>query len=339
MKFLDEAKIYLQSGAGGNGCTSFRREKFIEYGGPDGGDGGNGGDIVFKAVNNKNTLIDFRFRQHFKAKRGQNGAGRKKKGAAGQTLFIEVPCGTSVYSDDKTTKLIELKSELDEITFLKGGKGGFGNVKFKSSRNVSPRKSNPGEPAREIWVRLRLNLIADVGIIGLPNVGKSSFLKSITNAKPKIGNYSFTTLHPNLGVVSYSDFNELVIADIPGIIKNASEGVGLGIKFLGHIEKCKLLIHFLDCTEKNILKNYNVIRNELIKYSSSLGLKKEIIVLTKSDLIKPNEIELKVKKLKNKLKSDIFSISITDIESIHTLKKLLLLESSNNQLVKKIWSP
>ena len=340
MKFLDEAKIYLQSGAGGNGCTSFRREKFIEYGGPDGGDGGNGGDIVFKAVSNKNTLIDFRFKQHFKAKRGQNGSGRKKKGAAGKTLFIEVPCGTSVYTDDKTTKLIELKSELDEITLLKGGKGGFGNVRFKSSRNVSPRKSNHGEPGRESWVRLRLNLIADVGIIGLPNVGKSSFLNSITNAKPKIGNYSFTTLHPNLGVISYADFSELVIADIPGIIKNASEGVGLGIKFLGHIEKCKLLIHFLDCTEKNILKNYNVIRTELKKYSSSLDKKKEIIVLTKADLMKTNEMELKIKKLKDKLKSDICSISITDNDSIHKLKKLLLLENNNNnEVVKKTWSP
>ncbi len=340
MKFLDEAKIYLQSGAGGNGCTSFRREKFIEYGGPDGGDGGNGGDIVFKAVNNKNTLIDFRFQQHFKAKRGQNGAGRKKKGAAGKTLFIEVPCGTSVYTDDKTTKLIELKSDSDEIILLKGGRGGFGNVKFKSSRNVAPRKSNPGEPGTESWVRLRLNLIADVGIIGLPNVGKSSFLKSITNAKPKIGNYEFTTLHPNLGVVSYSDFNELVIADIPGIIKNASDGVGLGIKFLGHIEKCKLLIHFLDCTQKNILKNYNIIRNELKKYSSTLDLKKEIIVLTKADLIKPNEMKLKINNLKNKLKRDIYSISIINIESIHNLKKLLLLENNNHhQVVKKKWSP
>ncbi|MAJ24826.1 MAG: GTPase ObgE, partial [Rickettsiales bacterium] len=242
MKFLDEAKIFLRSGSGGNGCVSFRREKFIEYGGPDGGDGGKGGDIVFRAVNNKNTLIDFRFKQHFRATRGKDGAGKKKKGPSGKPLYIEVPCGTSIYTDDKSVKLLELTKEFEEFTFLKGGKGGFGNYRFKSSRNVTPKKSNPGEAGNEVWVRLRLNLIADVGIIGLPNVGKSSFLNSITNANPKIANYPFTTLHPNLGVINYDNYNEIILADIPGIIKNASEGIGLGIKFLGHIEKCKFLL-------------------------------------------------------------------------------------------------
>ena len=296
MKFLDEAKIFLQSGAGGNGCVSFRREKYIEYGGPDGGDGGNGGDIVFRAVSNKNTLIDFRYQQHFKANRGKDGSGKRKKGPSGKALFIDVPYGTSVYTEDKSTKLLELNKDSEEAMLLKGGKGGFGNFKFKSSRNVSPKKSNPGQPGNAMWVRLRLNLIADAGIIGLPNVGKSSFLKSITNANPKIGDYPFTTLHPNLGVVTYKNYEELVIADIPGIIKNASSGVGLGIKFLGHIEKCKVLLHFLDCSQKNITKNYEIIREELLKYGSGLNEKKEILVLTKSDLIDKTQLAKFAKK-------------------------------------------
>ncbi len=340
MKFLDEAKIFLQSGAGGNGCVSFRREKFIEYGGPDGGDGGNGGNVVFRAVNNKNTLIDFRYKQHFKASRGKNGAGKKKKGASGTVLIIEVPCGTSVYTDDKSTKLLELNTEFEEFTFLKGGKGGFGNYKFKSSRNVAPKKSNPGEMGTEAWVRLRLNLIADVGIIGLPNAGKSSFLKSVTNANPKIANYPFTTLYPNLGVINYDNFSELVIADIPGIIKNANAGVGLGIKFLGHIEKCKFLLHFIDCSKKNILLNYKIIREELTKYGPKVSKKKEIIVLTKSDLMNKNMIKKNITKLEKKINNKVLSISINDINSIIVLKNLLLSEKNkNNKLASKKWSP
>ncbi len=340
MKFLDEAKIFLQSGAGGNGCVSFRREKFIEFGGPDGGDGGNGGDIVFKAVNNKNTLIDFRYRQHFKGSRGRDGAGKKKKGAAGQTLFIEVPCGTSLYSDDNKTKLLELNKENEEHVFLKGGKGGFGNYKFKSSRNVTPIKSNPGETGTEIWVRLRLNLIADIGIIGLPNVGKSSFLKSVTNANPKIANYPFTTLHPNLGVLNFDNYSELVIADIPGIIKDASKGTGLGIKFLGHIEKCQILLHFLDSTEKNLIGNYKTIRNELDKHSANLIKKKEIVILTKSDLKNKKVLNNQIKNLSNALKKNILAISIYDIDSIIVLKNLLLLEKNKNiEAVPKKWNP
>ena len=340
MKFLDEAKIFLQSGSGGNGCISFRREKFIEYGGPDGGDGGNGGDVVFRAVNNKNTLIDFRYRQHFKASRGKDGAGKKKKGASGKILFIEVPCGTSIYTDDKSTKLLELTKEFEEITFLKGGKGGFGNYRFKSSRNVTPRKANPGEPGTESWIRLRLNLIADVGIIGLPNVGKSSFLKSITNANPKIANYPFTTLHPNLGVINYDNFSELVIADIPGIIKNASEGVGLGIKFLGHVEKCQFLLHFIDSSKCDIINNYKVIREELEKYGAGLEKKKEIIVLTKSDLINKNQATEKIKEIEKILNKKVLSISINDMHSIMFLKHLLLdQKNKNTKLVSKKWSP
>ena len=254
MKFLDQAKIFVKAGNGGSGSASFRREKFIEYGGPDGGDGGNGGDIVFKCVTNRNTLIDFRFKQHFRAKSGKDGSGKRKKGAQGDSILIEVPQGTSIYNDDKSVKLLELKKANEELVFLKGGNGGFGNYKFKSSKNISPRTSNPGYPGKDMWVRLRMNLIADVGIIGLPNVGKSSFLKSTTRANPKIANYPFTTLAPNLGVVSFDNYDELVIADIPGIIKNANKGIGLGLKFLGHVEKCNLLLHFLDINDKHILK-------------------------------------------------------------------------------------
>ena len=340
MKFLDEAKIFLQSGAGGNGCVSFRREKYIEYGGPDGGDGGNGGDVIFRAVSNKNTLIDFRYKQHFKANKGKDGSGKRKKGPSGNTLFIDVPCGTSVYTDDKSTKLLELNKEFEEVLFLKGGKGGFGNFKFKSSRNVTPKKSNPGEPGNSTWVRLRLNLIADVGIIGLPNVGKSSFLKSVTNANPKIGDYPFTTLHPNLGVVNYDNHNEIIIADIPGIIKNASSGIGLGVKFLGHIEKCKILLHFLDCSQKNIINNYEIIRKELSKYGSGLQEKKEILVLTKSDLVKEEKLNQYKKKLAKIFNHNVIAISINDLNSLITLKKLLLSEKiKNNKLILKKWQP
>lgn len=340
MKFLDEAKIFLQSGAGGNGCVSFRREKYIEYGGPDGGDGGNGGDIVFRAVSNKNTLVDFRYKQHFKANRGKDGSGKRKKGLSGKVLFIDVPCGTSVYTDDKSTKLLELNKEFEEIMILKGGKGGFGNFRFKSSRNVAPKKSNPGHPGNAMWVRLRLNLIADVGIIGLPNVGKSSFLKSITNANPKIGDYPFTTLHPNLGVVSYENYEELIIADIPGIIKNASSGIGLGVKFLGHVEKCKVLLHFLDCSQKNIIKNYEIIRKELSKYGSGLKEKKEILVLTKCDLINETQVNTYSKQLKSYSNKNVIPISINNLNSLIALKKLLLSEKNKNkQLHTKKWQP
>ena len=340
MKFLDEAKIFLQSGAGGNGCVSFRREKYIEYGGPDGGDGGKGGDIVFRAISNKNTLIDFRYKQHFKAKKGKDGSGKRKKGQSGKALFIDVPCGTSIYSDDKSTKLLELNKEFEEAMILKGGKGGFGNYRFKSSRNVTPKKSIPGKSGDAMWVRLRLNLIADAGIIGLPNVGKSSFLKSVTNANPKIGNYPFTTLHPNLGVVNYEHYEELVIADIPGIIKNASTGIGLGIKFLGHVEKCKVLLHFLDCSQKNIIKNYEIIREELSKYGSGLKEKKEILVLTKSDLLNENLINKYSQKLKDYSNKNVISISINNSNSLIALKKLLLSEKiKTKQEDKKKWKP
>ncbi len=340
MKFLDEAKIYLQSGNGGNGCVSFRREKFVEYGGPDGGDGGNGGDIVFRCVANKNTLIDFRYKQHYKAKRGEDGKGKKRKGSNGSTLFIEVPIGTSVYSDDKSTKLLELDKENTESLFLKGGKGGFGNFKFKSSRNISPKNSNPGFPGQEIWVRLRLNLIADIGIIGLPNVGKSSLLKTITNANPKVGNYPFTTLYPNLGVINFDNFSELVLADIPGIIKNASQGNGLGIKFLGHIEKCNVLLHFIESSSKNVENDYRTIRNELTNYGKNVEKKKEIVILTKGDLCDENFKSKQIKKIKEITNNNALCISIKNKQSILELKNLLY--SFKNKIVvenSKKWTP
>ena len=340
MKFLDEAKIYLQSGKGGNGCASFRREKFIEYGGPDGGDGGNGGDIVFKCVTNRNTLIDFRFKQHFKAKSGKDGSGKRKKGAQGDSVLIEVPQGTSIYNDDKSVKLLELKKANEELVFLKGGNGGFGNYKFKSSKNISPRTSNPGYPGKEMWVRLRMNLIADVGIIGLPNVGKSSFLKSTTRANPKIANYPFTTLAPNLGVVSFDNYDELVIADIPGIIKNANKGIGLGLKFLGHVEKCNLLLHFLDINDKHILKNYKNIRKELRQYGKSIEEKEEIIVLTKSDLCDEDFTKKQLAKINSISKNKTCVVSIKYATSIKNLITILFKEKKIIEKPKKNkWSP
>ena len=340
MKFLDEAKIYLQSGKGGNGCVSFRREKFIEYGGPDGGDGGSGGDVIFKCVTNRNTLIDFRFTQHFKAKRGKDGAGKRKKGAKGQSILIEIPQGTSVYNDDKSIKLLEFKKNEEELVFLKGGNGGFGNYKFKSSKNISPKTSNPGYPGKEMWVRLRLNLIADIGIIGLPNVGKSSFLKVTTKATPKIADYPFTTLSPNLGVISFDNFDELVIADIPGIIKNANKGVGLGLKFLGHIEKCSFLLHFLDINDKHIIRNYRNIRKELKKYGKSIEEKEEIIILSKSDLCSIKFRNTQLSKIKSISKNKIYVISIKYEDTIKNLKSILFKKKKIFKKTKhKKWSP
>ena len=340
MKFLDEAKIYICSGKGGNGCVSFRREKYIEFGGPDGGDGGNGGDIIFKGSRNRNTLIDFRFNQHFKAPKGNDGAGKKKKGAKGKSLCIEVPIGTSIYNQDYKVRLLEILDEDTHVLLLKGGKGGFGNHKFKSSKNIAPKKANLGYPGEEMWVWLRLNLIADIGIIGLPNVGKSSFLKFVTNASPKIGDYPFTTLFPNLGVISYKNFQELILADIPGIIKNAYKGSGLGLKFLGHIEKCNQLLHFIDINRKNILKDYDIIRGELDKYGKGLEKKKEIIVITKKDLETEAILLQRIKKLKSYTGKKIYGISIKDRKSIEKLlNHLLYAKNSTTDIIEEKWKP
>lgn len=284
MKFLDEAKIYVKSGDGGPGCVSFRREKYIEYGGPDGGNGGKGGDIIFTCVKDLNTLIDFRYTQHFKAQNGHNGAGRDKTGAGGNDIIIKVPVGTQILDEDKETVLLDMTKPGETITFLRGGDGGFGNAHYKSSTNQAPRKSTPGWPGEERALWLRLKMIADVGLLGMPNAGKSTFLGAVTRARPKVADYPFTTLHPNLGV-AYVGGHEFVIADIPGLIEGASEGVGLGTRFLGHVERSAALLHLIDGTQDDPAQAYKIIRNELEEYGEGLAQKEEIVALTKLDAL------------------------------------------------------
>lgn len=308
MKFLDEAKIYLKAGDGGNGACSFRHEKFIEFGGPDGGCGGKGGDIVFVAQNNLNTLIDFRYQQHFKAERGKNGAGRNCTGAGGKDLIIFVPVGTEIVMDDGQTVLCDMTSEGQRFVAAKGGIGGRGNEFFKTSTNQAPEFAEEGQPGEELWVWLRLKLIADIGLVGLPNAGKSTFLTAVTRARPKIADYPFTTLHPNLGVASV-DGKEILIADIPGLIAGASEGAGLGDKFLKHVERCGALIHLIDATAEDVVTPYKTIRRELENYSTTLAAKPEIVVLNKADAVLPDEMAAKAKALKKATKKEIFVIS------------------------------
>ena len=323
MKFLDQAKIYVKAGDGGSGSASFRREKFIEFGGPDGGDGGNGGSIILVAKENLNTLIDFRYQQHFKAEKGQNGMGKKKTGRNGKDLVLNVPIGTQIFEEDNNTLIEDLKKIDEKVIIAKGGGRGLGNVRFKSSTNRTPRKKTDGSEGESFWIWLQLKVIADIGIIGMPNAGKSSLLSVLTKAKPKIANYPFTTINPNLGVTSYSD-KEITIADIPGLIEGAHEGVGLGDKFLRHIERCKSLIHLIDITENNILENYLKIRKELSKYSNSLLKKKEIIVFNKIDIINTNKINEKINFFKKKIKKNIYKISVAQNNGLSTLKKLLI---------------
>ena len=283
MKFLDQAKIYVASGKGGKGCVSFRREKYIEYGGPNGGDGGRGGDVIFVTDQNLNTLIDFRYQQHFKAMKGRDGMGKNKTGASGNDTVIKVPPGTEIYNEDKSVLLVDLVENNQKYIFLKGGKGGLGNSHFKSSTNQAPRQFTNGNPLEEQWVWLSLKLFADVGIIGLPNAGKSTFLSTISNAQPKVADYPFTTLHPVLGVIKNFD-KEIVVADIPGLIEGAHEGKGLGDTFLAHIERCKILLHLVDSSDPNWRDNYSIVRKELKKYGQKLDQKEEIIALSKQDL-------------------------------------------------------
>ncbi|MCB9989099.1 MAG: GTPase ObgE [Rhodospirillales bacterium] len=287
MKFLDQAKIYLQSGNGGPGCVSFRREKYIERGGPDGGNGGKGGDIVFECVDTLNTLIDFRYQQHFRARPGEGGAGRNKTGAGGEDCLIKVPVGTQILDEDKETVLLDMMEPGEQLVFLRGGDGGFGNTHYKSATNQAPRKALPGWPGEERAVWLRLKLIADVGLVGLPNAGKSTFLAACTRAHPKIADYPFTTLHPNLGVVRIEGGREFVLADIPGLIEGAHEGHGLGDRFLGHVERTSVLLHVIDSTQDDVVGAYNVIRNELAEYGAGLDEKPEIIALNKCDAMGP----------------------------------------------------
>ena len=323
MKFLDQVKIYVKAGNGGSGSPSFRREKFVEFGGPDGGDGGKGGSVILISERNLNTLIDYRYQQHFKAERGKDGSGKNKTGKGGEDLYLKVPLGTQVFEEDNKTLIYDFKSQKEEFLVASGGKGGFGNTRFKSSTNRAPKKFTKGGQGEEFWIWLQLKTIADIGIIGLPNAGKSSLLASMTSANPKIANYKFTTINPNLGVASYDD-KEVTLADIPGLIEGAHTGTGLGIKFLKHIERCKTLLHLIDITEDDLFISYNQVRKELSKYGKDLVKKKEIVVLNKTDLIDEDEKKEKIKKLKNKLKKNIFLMSTMDKKSVSDIKSKLV---------------
>ena len=323
MKFLDQVKIFVKAGDGGSGSPSFRREKFIEFGGPDGGDGGKGASIILKSERNLNTLIDFRYQQHFKAERGGDGSGKNKTGRGGKTLVLKVPIGTQVFEEDNKTVIYDFKKENEEFVAAIGGKGGFGNTRFKSSTNRAPKKFTKGVIGEEYWIWLQLKTIADIGIIGLPNAGKSSLLASLTSANPKIANYKFTTLNPNLGVAMYDD-KEITLADIPGLIEGAHNGSGLGIKFLKHIERCKTLLHLIDITEENLEKSYNQIKKELGNYSKELLKKKEVIVLNKIDLLDKKTVKKIVKNFSKNKKSEVIALSTFNKDSVKKIKSKLL---------------
>ncbi|KKB11085.1 GTPase CgtA [Devosia geojensis] len=308
MKFLDQAKIYLRAGDGGAGCVSFRREKFIEFGGPDGGNGGRGGDVIVECVDGLNTLIDYRYQQHFKAGKGTHGMGKNRTGADGKDSILRVPVGTQILEDDRETLIADMTEVGQRVVLLKGGNGGFGNAYFKTSANQAPRHANPGQEGAEKWVWLRLKLIADAGLVGQPNAGKSTFLAAVSAAKPKIADYPFTTLHPNLGVVSIGG-NDFVLADIPGLIEGASEGIGIGDRFLGHIERCEVLIHLIDGTQDDVANAYRVIRSELGLYKEELAEKAEIVVLNKVDAIAPEELKEKVRALRKASKQEVHEVS------------------------------
>ena len=323
MKFLDQVKIFVKAGDVGSGSPSFRREKFIEFGGPDGGDGGKGGSVILKSERNLNTLIDYRYQQHFKAQRGGDGKGKKMTGKGGENLYLKVPIGTQVFEEDNKTLIFDFKKNNDEFVVATGGKGGFGNTKFKSSTNRAPKKFTKGIKGEEFWIWLQLKTIADIGIIGLPNAGKSSLLASMTSATPKIANYKFTTLNPNLGVAVYDD-KEITLADIPGLIEGAHSGVGLGIKFLKHIERCKTLLHLIDINEEDLVSSYKQVRNELKSYGKELIKKKEIIVFNKIDLLQKNNIDKKVKDFEIKIKKKTFKMSTIQSKSVSNIKSKLI---------------
>ena len=323
MKFLDQAKIYIKAGNGGSGSASFRREKFVEYGGPDGGDGGDGGSIIVQSDRNLNTLIDFRYAQHFKAQHGKPGSKRNKTGANGEDLILKVPMGTQIYEEDNNTLIYDFTKNKEKYLVASGGKGGLGNVRFKSSTNRAPRKKTNGKLGEEFWIWFQLKVIADIGIIGKPNAGKSSLLAALTRAKPKIANYPFTTINPNLGV-SYYGGKEITLADIPGLVEGAHKGVGLGDKFLRHIERCKILLHVIDLSEDDLLNTYKKIKLELSNYDKSLTRKKEIIFFNKSDLLQDREVNEKLKEFKKKIKTKYEIVSVYSNKDIQKIKKILI---------------
>ena len=323
MKFLDEAKVYIASGAGGNGCISFRREKFIEFGGPNGGDGGKGGDVVIEAVNGLNTLIDYRYQQHFKAQRGGNGMGKDRAGANGRDVVLKVPIGTQVYEEDGESLIADLTKVGQRVTISRGGNGGFGNAHFKSSTNRAPRHASPGQPGEERTIRLRLKLIADAGLVGLPNAGKSTFLAAVSAAKPKIADYPFTTLHPQLGVVEV-DGREFVVADLPGLIEGAHEGTGLGDHFLGHTERCRVLLHLVDGTAEDAGAAYKIVRDELEAYAQGLTEKPEIVALSKADAMTKDTIKAQIAKLKKACRKTPMVLSAQSGESVQDVLRALL---------------
>jgi len=343
MQFLDQAKIYLQSGKGGNGCVSFRREKYVEFGGPDGGAGGKGGDIIFEGCSSLNTLIDFRYKQHFKAKKGTDGSGKNCNGAKGQDIIIKVPIGTQIISDtDKESILLDITKEGEKKLFLQGGNGGFGNTHFKNSKEQAPRRSNPGLEGEEIWVWLRLKILADVGLLGLPNAGKSSLLSAITNAKPKIGNYPYTTLTPQLGIIrNYNQ--EIVLADIPGLINDAHKGVGIGTRFLGHIERCKILLHLIDAKSKDPLQNYKDIIKEITKYGKGLEKKSQILIISKADLVSEKKLQVIIKKIEEYSKSSVLVSSSVKRIGLNELIDILFTKvdkiNNNKEIKEEKWSP
>ncbi len=322
MKFLDQAKIYIKAGDGGAGSASFRREKYIEFGGPDGGDGGNGGSIILESEENLNTLIDFRYRQHFKAETGKSGSKKNKTGAGGKDLILKVPVGTQIYEEDNNTLIYDLTKNKERFVVATGGKGGLGNTRFKSSTNRTPRKKTGGKKGEEFWIWLQLKVIADVGIIGLPNAGKSSFLSKCTKAKPKIANYPFTTINPNLGVLNINH-KEIVLADIPGLIEGSHKGIGLGDRFLRHIERCKTLIHLIDISEKDILGNYLKIKSELSKYDKKILKKTEIIIFNKLDLIDMDSITKKLENFRKKIKKNFEITSLLSGQNFEKIKKII----------------
>ena len=322
MKFLDQVKIYIKAGNGGSGSASFRREKFVEFGGPNGGNGGKGGDIIIKCVDGLNTLIDYRYRQHFKAKNGSPGMGSDKTGRSGDDTIIEVPRGTLILEEDNEEVIADIIDKDQSLTILKGGNGGFGNAHFKNSENQTPRTANDGENGQEKWIWLRLKLIADIGLIGLPNAGKSTLISTVSEAKPKIADYPFTTLNPVLGIAKYND-NELVIADIPGLIEGAHKGKGLGDRFLGHIERCNLLLHLIDANDSDVINSWKTVRNEISAYSKELDEKKEIIVLSKSDTVNEEKLDEKLIILKDYTNKDVFKISSVTGKGITSILRIL----------------